>query len=74
MKKLPEKTGIKTLDLQINLTFNFVMTVVGVLTLTSFSNIFEQLNLTAMQTVNTTIINLLMSLLFSVSCGVTFVE
>ncbi len=71
---LPEKTGIKALDLQINLTFNFVMTVVGILILTSFSNIFEQLILTAMQTVKTTIINLLMGLLFSVSCGVTFVE
>ncbi len=50
------------------------MTVVGAFILTSFSNIFEQLNLTAMQSVNTKIINLLMSLLFSVSCGVTFVE
>ena len=65
---------IKNLDLQINLTFDFVMTVVGILTFTSLINIFEQLNLTTMQKVKTTIINLFMSLLFSVSCGVTFVE
>lgn len=55
------------------MTFNFGMTVVGAVILFSFIKIFEQFNLTAMQTVNTIIINLSIGLFYSVSCGVAFV-
>ncbi len=62
------------MDFQINLTFEFVMTVVGIMTLVSMISIFEQFNLITMQNVKTLIMQILMGLFISVSCGVTFVE
>lgn len=62
------------MGIQINLTFEFVMTVVGIMTLASMISIFEQFNSTTMQNVKTLIIQIIMGLFISVSCGVTFVE
>ena len=62
------------MDLQINLTFEFLMTVVGMMTFASIISIFEQINSTTMQNVKTLIIQILMGLFISVSYGVTFVE
>lgn len=62
------------MDFQINLTFEFVMTVVGIMTFVSMISIFEQFNLITMQNVKTLIMQILMGLFISVSCGVTFVE
>lgn len=61
---------IKNLEIQVNLYFEFVMTLVGVL---SFVSNVEQINSTTMKKVRTLTIFTLMGLL-SVSCGVTFVE
>jgi hypothetical protein len=62
------------LDLQFSFSLDIVMTVVGVLTFTSLILVTEQLNTTTMQKVKTTIIQIMMSLFLSLSCGVTFVE
>ena len=62
------------MDIQIDLTFEFVMTVVGIMTFVSIISIFEQLNISTMQNVKTLIMQILMGLFISVSCGVTFVE
>jgi hypothetical protein len=62
------------LDFQINLTFEFVMTVVGIMTFVSIISIFEQFNSITMQNVKTLIMQILMGLFISVSCGVTLVE
>lgn len=62
------------MDLQFGFSLDIVMTVVGVLTFTSLILLTEQLNITTMQKVKTTIIQFIMSLFLSLSCGVTFVE
>jgi hypothetical protein len=62
------------LDLEFSFSLDIVMTVVGVLTFTSLILLTEQLNITTMQKVKTTIIQFIMSLFLSLSCGVTFVE
>ncbi len=69
-----QKKGIKNLDLQFSFSLDIVMTVAGVLTFTSLILLTEQFNTTTMQKVKTTIIQFMMSLFLSLSCGVTFVE
>jgi hypothetical protein len=69
-----EIKGIKNLDLQFSFSLDIVMTVVGVLIFTSLILLTEQLYITTMQKVKTTIIQFMMSLFLSLSCGVTLVE
>lgn len=64
----------KILGLQVDLAFDFGITVAGKLTFTSFIYIYEQLKFTVMQVVNISNIKLFMSLILSVSCGMAFVE